>query len=296
MNERDGGDQGGSPPGAVLVLSGGGSLGAFQVGILRSFYRGGFRPGAIVGTSVGAINGAFLAFHSEPDAVDRLRDIWLSLGANDIFHWNPVRLVRTYFRRRHCFFDNSALMQLFAAHLPADDFAAARLPFYAVATNLSRGVKRVFHEGSISRALLASSAIPALFCPIEIDGELYVDGGVVAGLDLETAIQLGARAILAVDLFSSAPTRVITDPFQIWRRSLALTSREQIRRELERFSGQANIAYISPPQLGVSPQDFRHAAELLDAGERHGQALAARLLDADGRLRPGHGSMNGMAA
>ncbi len=70
------------PPDPVLVLSGGGSLGAAQVGMLGPLYRAGFRPAAIVGTSIGAINGAFLASHDEPDALEQLRQAWLSLGAH----------------------------------------------------------------------------------------------------------------------------------------------------------------------------------------------------------------------
>ncbi len=70
------------------------------------------------------------------------------------------------------------------------------MPFYATATNLTRGAKAVFHQGSLHRTIMASAAIPAVFCPVTIEGELYVDGGVLAGLALETAVDLGARNIL----------------------------------------------------------------------------------------------------
>ncbi len=123
------------PPDPVLVLSGGGSLGAAQVGVLRPLYRGGFRPAAIVGTSIGAINGAFLASYEAPESVERLRQVWLSLGAHQIFSRNPWRLLRSFLTRRSCLFDGTALLRLMETHLPADDFAAVRVPFYATATN-----------------------------------------------------------------------------------------------------------------------------------------------------------------
>jgi NTE family protein len=269
----------------ILVLSGGGSLGAAQVGALRPFYRAGFRPAAIVGTSVGAINGAFLAENDEPE-FDRLRDAWLSIGAREIFSLNPFRVVRNFLRLRSCLFDSRRLQGLLQTHLPDDDFAALRVPFYATATNLTQGVKAVFHEGHLYQAILASAAIPGLFCPVEIDGQLYVDGGVVAGLDLETAVQLGARNILAVDLSICRSDVVSTDPYHVWRRSSDLTFREQVRREISRFSGLANIAHICPiRRSGLSPQDFSCTAELIADGEAIGEELVPRMLDADGHLR-----------
>ncbi len=270
---------------SVLVLSGGGSLGAAQVGFLRAFYRAGFRPAAIVGTSVGAINGAFLALDEDPQ-FDRLQDAWLSIGAREIFSRNPFRVVRNFFALRSCLFDSRRLLRLLEAYLPVDDFAALRVPFYATATNLTQGVKAVFHEGLLYRAILASAALPGLFCPVEIAGQLFVDGGVVAGLDLETAVQLGARSILAVDLSVCRSEAVATDPYHVWRRSSDLTQREQVRREVSRFSGLVNIAYVCPIRRGgLSPQDFSWTAELMADAEAIGEELVPRLLDAEGHLR-----------
>ncbi len=269
----------------VLVLSGGGSLGAAQVGALRPFYRAGFRPAAIVGTSVGAINGAFLALNEDPE-FDRLRDAWLSLGAREIFHRNPFRVIRNFLTLRSCLFDSRRLQGLLQTHLPVDDFAALRVPFYATATNLTQGIKAVFQEGHLHRAILASAAIPGLLCPVEIEGQLYVDGGVVAGLDLETAVQLGARNILAVDLSICRSEVVDTDPYHVWRRSSDLTFREQVRREISRFSGLVNVAHVCPIRRGgLSPNDFSCTAELMADGEAIGEELVPRMLDADGNLR-----------
>ncbi len=277
----------------VLVLSGGGSLGAAQVGLLRPFYRAGFRPAAIVGTSVGAINGAFLAFHEEAEALELLREAWLSIGAREIFNTNPFRLVRNFLSQRNCFFDNGVLRRLLKRYLPVNDFAQLHVPFYAVATNLSRGTKAVFHQGSLYPAILASAAIPGVLCPIRIEGDVYVDGGVLAGLDLATAVELGSRNILAVDVSLCEAGSIPWDVFHIWRRCNDLTMREQVQRDRQRFAGQANIAYVCPPHhLDISPQDFAHTAALMDEAEAFGERMAALLLDGSGRLReptPPHG-------
>ncbi len=269
----------------VLVLSGGGSLGAAQVGVLRAIYRAGFRPAAIVGTSIGAINGAFLAHHADPQ-FEVLQEAWRSLGAREIFTRNPFRIVRNVLTLHSCLFDSRRLRALLQTYLPVDDFAALGVPFYATATNLTRGEKAVFHEGPLHRAVLASAAIPGLFCPVEVDGQLYVDGGVVAGLDLETAVELGAKNVLAVDLSLCRSESVTVDLYQVWRRSTELTFREQVRHELARFAGLLNVAHVCPiRRAGLSPQDFSCTAELMAEGEAVGEELVHRLLDSEGRLR-----------
>ncbi len=255
------------------------------MGLLRAFYRAGFRPAAIVGTSVGAVNGAFLAFHDGPRAAEKLRQVWLSLAPNQIFNRNPFSILRNVLGRRNCFFDSGGLLRLLQENLQEDDFAAAQIPFYAVATNLTRGVKTVFHEGPVSRAVLASAAIPAVFCPVEINGDFYVDGGVLAGLDLETAVGLGARNILALDLSLCAQGDVALDPLSIWRRSIELTTRQQVRRDLERFARRVNIAHVCLGAMAVSSQDFRHTAALIEEGETRGEALVTSVLDKRGHLR-----------
>lgn len=183
-------------------------------------------------------------------------------------------------------FDSRRLRDLLQTYLPVDDFAALEVPFYATATNLTQGEKAVFHEGPLHRAVLASAAIPALFCPVEINSQLYVDGGVVAGLDLETAVGLGARNILAVDLSLCPSDPLTVDLYQVWRRSTELTFREQVRHELARFAGMVNLAYVCPiRRSGLSPQDFSHTADLMAEGEAFGEELMPRLLDSEGRLR-----------
>jgi NTE family protein len=269
----------------VLVLSGGGSLGAAQVGVLRAIYRAGFRPAAIVGTSIGAINGAFLALDAEPQ-FEILQVAWLSLGAREIFSRNPFRLVRNFLTLHSCLFDSRRLRGLLQRYLAVEDFAALQVPFYATATNLTRGEKAVFHEGPLHRAVLASAAIPGLFCPVEVDEQLYVDGGVVASLDLETAVELGAKNILAVDLSVCRSESVTADLYRVWQRSTELTFREQVRHELARFAGLVNIAHVCPiRRSGLSPQDFSYTAELLAQGEAIGEEMVPRLLDSQGRLR-----------
>ena len=272
----------------ALVLSGGASLGAVQAGLLRAFLRVGLRPSLIVGTSVGALNGAFLAFH--PDAIggDELADIWNSLRGARVFDVNPFSVAFRLATKRQCLFSSHFLEKLVAEHLPEDDFARTQVPLYITATNLTRGSKVVFHEGPISRAVLASTAIPGIFSPVEIDGDQYVDGAVVAHLDLETAVELGAKDILAIDL-SRCPDEAQPDNVMgVLTRSLEVMTRDRVDLDLKLLSDRARITVVRPQidaQIGMA--DLAQVDELLKCGEQLGEEFLRAHIDRRGRLPQG---------
>jgi len=274
--------------GPTLVLSGGASLGAVQAGLLCTFLRSGFQPSVIVGTSVGALNGAFLAFHPGAAGGDKLVEIWASLHGARIFDFNPLGMAYRLATKRQCLFSSRFLEKLVAEHLPVDDFAQTRVPLYVTATNLSRGHKVVFHQGPISRAVLASTAIPGIFSPVEIEGDEYVDGSVMAHLDLETAVELGAQQILAIDPSHCSDQARPTSPVGVLVRSLELMMRDHVDRDVEGLSPRARITLIRP-EIGtdVSFADLSHVDKLLEQGEAMGQELLPSCTDARGRLRPG---------
>jgi NTE family protein len=255
----------------ALVLSGGSSLGAVQVGILKALLEVNFRPGLIVGTSVGAINGAFLATRAEPD-IRELARIWLSLRANQVFERNWLKVGFRLATRRPYLFGNAFLTRLIAT------------PLYVTATNLTRGTKHVFHEGALAPAILASCAIPGVFAPVEIGGELFVDGGYCAHLDLETAVEAGAREILAVDLSQLATTRPMGG-IGVIGRSIRILAHEQVRKDAAWLATRARIILLRPT-LGsaVSSYDFTHTSRLIDTGEALGRELIAGCMRRQGRF------------
>ncbi len=271
----------------ALVLSGGASLGAVQAGLLRAFLRVGLRPSLIVGTSVGALNGAFLAFH--PDAIggDELADIWNSLRGARIFDFNPFSVAFRLATKRQCLSSSCFLEKLVAEHLPEDDFSRTQVPLYITATNLTRGSKVVFHEGPISRAILASTAIPGIFRPVEINGDQYADGAVVAHLDLETAIELGVKDILAVDLSRCADEAQPDGVMAVLTRSVELMVRDRVDLDLQLLSRQARITVVRPQvDIEVGMADLTQVDELLRCGEQLGEDLLRTHTDDHGRLPP----------
>ena len=147
--QEDRGTDGSRAPSQALVLSGGGVLGAFQAGFLRALFRTPFRPSLIVGTSAGALNGAFLALHPDEQGAEELASIWRELRHQRLFLFNPLRIAYQVASRQLCLSNGKILSELAERHLPVDDFAATQVPLYITATNLSQGRKVTFHEGPL---------------------------------------------------------------------------------------------------------------------------------------------------
>lgn len=271
----------------ALVLSGGGNLGAIQVGILRAVYAASFRPDLIVGTSIGALNGAVLAFHPGDQGLTRLTRIWSNLRHDLSFAYNPLHLLRNAAFKRHCLVDSTFLRRILEEHIPEDDFAAAELPLYLVATNLTQGTKEVFTHGRVSDAVLASAAVPGLLCPVEIGGQVYVDGAVMANLDLETAVDAAADEVLAIDLSGLWNFERPQTFLGILARSLDLMVRESTTKEIDRLRGRSRITVLRVNASHIWPADFSHAWELIEAGEEIGRRMVRCCFDARGNLIPG---------
>ena len=286
--QKHSGTNGSRPPGQALVLSGGGVLGAFQAGFLRALFRTSFRPSLIVGTSAGALNGAFLALHPDEQGAEELVEIWRELRHQRLFLFNPLRLAYQVASRRLCLSNGKILSELAERHIPVDDFSATKVPLYITATNLSQGRKVTFHEGPLSRAILASTALPGIFCPVEIDGDIHVDGGVLANLDLETAIDLGATDILAVDLSSCIDGRRPDSIVGLWMQTLNVIHRERVEHEMERLAGRARITLVQPGiESSLSLSSLAAVDRLLEEGERFGADVLGSYLGEDGRLQAG---------
>ena len=178
----------------AFVLSGGASLGAVQVGMLRAIAREGVTPDLIVGSSVGAVNGAWLA-GSGVDDLEGLARVWRGLGREDVFPLRPWLGLRGFLGRRDHLVPDDGLRRVVARNVRFRRLEDAPVPLHVVTTELTSGAEVLLSSGDVVDAVVASSAIPAVFPPVELDGQILVDGGVTDNAPITQAIALGADEV-----------------------------------------------------------------------------------------------------
>lgn len=176
-----------------LVLCGGGSRGALEVGFVQALWEAGVRFDGIVGSSVGALNGAFLAAGGHPD---KLGEIWRSLRFRSVFRFNWRILLRGV--RETAVFSPGRQLRRLLRELGARRFEDLSLPFAVVATDLATGDAVALDQGPLAPALRASIAIPGLLPPVHLDGRCLVDGSLSADLPIGEAVRRGATEIWAM--------------------------------------------------------------------------------------------------
>lgn len=180
-------------PEVAFVLGGGGVLGAGEVGMLQALFEVGVVPDVVVGTSVGAINGAMVAQEPSAEAVSRLAELWLGLSGDLVFGGGSLTRLRG--AARTALHSNDGLRGLLETHLSARRFEDLRVPFECCAASIERAAEHWFSTGSLLDAILASSAVPGLFPPVELGGEHFLDGGLVNSVPVGRAVELGAETI-----------------------------------------------------------------------------------------------------
>jgi NTE family protein len=136
----------------AFVLSGGASLGAVQVGMLQALSRGGLRPDLLVGTSVGALNAAWMAADPAPESTDRLANVWRRLRRADIFPFQPLRGLWGFIGRRSSLLDAAAVRSLLRRHLRFDRLKEAPIPLHVVAVDVLSGRDVRFSSGDAVEA------------------------------------------------------------------------------------------------------------------------------------------------
>ncbi|MCW2548195.1 MAG: hypothetical protein JWN96_2655 [Mycobacterium sp.] len=182
-------------PETAFVLGGGGLLGAAEVGMLAALTDAGITPDLVLGSSVGALNGAAIAAAPTGETVKRLTQLWKALGTDGVFASSIFGQLKTLVSSRTHLHSNDRLRELIEEQSPGQLIEDLEVPFQCVAVSIETARARWFDRGPVSDAVLASCAVPGLLPPVLIDGEHYLDGGLVDSLPLGRAISLGATTI-----------------------------------------------------------------------------------------------------
>ncbi len=185
----------------AFVLGGGGMLGAGEVGMLRALLERGVHPDVVLGTSVGALNGAFLAGDPTVEATERLTELWTELAeSGGVFSGSLVSRAATMARTGTHLHRRGPLRSLLTQHLPVQRIEDLAVPFQCVAASIERAAEHWFDAGDLSDAVMASCAVPGLLAPVRIGDEHFLDGGLVNSIPVSRAVELGARTVFVLQV------------------------------------------------------------------------------------------------
>lgn len=171
-----------------LALGGGAALGACHIGVLKALEEQEIEIDCISGTSIGAMIGAFYAFGMEPNNIE---EVAVNLKWMEISNLSLSRMG---------LLSNEKLGRVIEKHLGKVNIEDADLELSITATDLSSGEKVVFREGDLATAVMASTCVPGIFIPVETDGRILVDGGLVENVPVNTLKEMGAKKLIAVDI------------------------------------------------------------------------------------------------
>ena len=268
----------------AFVLSGGGSLGAVQVGMLQTLADRHVTPDLLVGASAGALNAAYVAGHGfTTDALDDLAGVWRRLRRHDVFPFAPHRHLLALAGARSALCAPDGLRRLIDTHVEYDRLEDAAIPVHVVATDVLSGTEVLLSAGDPRPAVLASASIPAVLPAVEIDGRLLFDGGVADNTPISQAVALGAdRGVVLPAGVACALELPPRSALATAVHALTLLIEQRLVSDVASFHDRVELIVLPPLcPLAVSSLDFRHAGTLIDRA----RTAAHRWLDAGGHRR-----------
>jgi NTE family protein len=250
----------------AFVLSGGASLGAVQVGMLQALSEAGIVPDLIVGTSVGAVNGGWIASRPDPQGVAALGRLWRSLSREAVFPTRPMLGLLGFLGRRPNLVPDRGLRGLLSEHVDFERLEHAPIPLHVVATDVLSGIDVALSTGPAVDAIMASAAIPAVFPPVVIGGRPLVDGGVVNNTPVSHAVALGADVVWVLPTgYSCALPEAPRGALAMALHALNLTVNQRLAVDIAHYEPVVDLRVVPPLcPIRTSPADFSHAADLIE--------------------------------
>ncbi len=272
-------------PTVAFVLSGGAALGAIQVGMLRALYERDIRPDLIIGTSAGALNGAFIA--SRPQTVataDELAEVWRSLSRGQVFPLNPLTGLLGFLGTRDHLVPSSGLERLIKRHTEVKRIEEMPIPLHVVAVDVITGEELRLSRGPLLDAVLGSAAIPGVLAPVEWGNLTLMDGGVANNTPISHAVELGAQRIYVLPTgHACALEESPRGALALALHAVSLLTQRRLIDDIEQHRANAQLVVLPPPcPLRTQPIDFNHADELIDLALDD----ARKFLDSGGEDRP----------
>ena len=251
----------------AFVLSGGGTLGAAQAGMLEALLERDVVPDVLVGTSIGAANAAFLAADPTLSRARELSQLWRSLKSREIFPLGPIRTLRAL-RAGGSLFTTGPLRRLIERHSTYSNSEEARVVLRIIATDFADGTEVVFDSGSVADAVLASTALPGVFPPHQLSDRMYLDGGLVDHVPLAPAIAMGADTIYVLSCgFPCPPNRNHRSARSVLAHSIGILLSQRIRIDTQQVPVEhpdLKIVSLPPVCSRARLRDFTRVTALIE--------------------------------
>jgi len=270
----------------ALVLSGGANLGAMQAGALEILFEAGFHPEMIVGTSAGAINAIHIAYNPTPEGAQQLAELWQTATPSDVGSLNIRTVLGCLATRRGGLFPSEPLARFLRRHFPPgiETFsqlaALGGIRVFATAVCIETGGLRVFGDRGNDRLIdgvMASSAFIPHLPPWEVDGEHYLDGGIITRLPLRAAIERGATQLIALNIGHEERQPPRQNLLSLCAYALELFLDHQMTSEIAwtRATGIPLRLINLPAPIDIPSWDYSQAGRL----SRLGREIAQRELE-----------------
>ncbi|MEK8178853.1 patatin-like phospholipase family protein [Flavobacterium buctense] len=266
-----------------LVLSGGGAKGFAHIGVLKVLEENGIKIDYIGGTSMGAVVGGLYASGYSATQID---SIFYNTDFDELLQDYIPRSSKSFYEKRndemyaislpfHKFkigipialskgmYNYNLLSKLTHKVRHVRDFSKLPIPFLCVATDIETGQAIILRDGYLAQALLASSAFPSLFSPVEIDGRILIDGGVVNNYPAEEVRKMGADIIIGVDVQDDLKNRdALKDATRIL---VQITNLDMIKSMNDKK--MITDIYIKPDISNYGVISFDQGKEIIKRGE-----------------------------
>ncbi len=248
----------------AFVLSGGANMGCAQVGMLQALFEHNITPDLLVGTSVGALNAAAVATNPTIEGVLELSELWKSLKTTDIFPGGPLTRAWNVVRRGAYLVDNSGLANVIERATPIRQVQDLQLPTRIVACDLATGEEIVFCRGPLKEALLASTALPGVFPPVNHDDRLLVDGGVVDAVPIWHAMADDIDEIYVLNVSGGGLLRNMRTPLDVMTRAFSISRNMRFNVELRNARHNTEVYHLPRSIDQREMYDFDHSERLIE--------------------------------
>lgn len=251
----------------AFVLSGGGNLGAAQAGMLMALAEAGIVPDLIVGTSVGALNGAWIA---GGNSAYELAQLWRTLRRADVYPLNLIGGFLGFVGLRDHLVSNAPLRRLLTENLDFERLEDAHLQFHVVGTDVLTGHDVLLSTGPSVDAVLASAAIPGIFPPVTVGGIELMDGGIANNTPITHAVALGADEVWVLSTgHACALARPPRTAVAMLLHAFNVAIEERLNLDIAAFVGKVDLRVAPPPcPVDIMPTDFSQADLLIRRSHR----------------------------